>query len=98
MSSPPNREVSIFGAVLEMDPSQRAAYLEKACADDPELRKRIEALLAVHDQAAGFLETPPAGAQGAPPGAEASAAPGAQSRSPAEKPGDRIGRYKLLQQ
>jgi serine/threonine protein kinase/tetratricopeptide (TPR) repeat protein len=81
-----------------LDPSQRAAYLEKACADDPELRKRIEALLAVHDRAASFLETPPPGAQGAPPGAEASGAPIDLSRSPAEKPGDRIGRYKLLQQ
>jgi len=96
--SPPNREVAIFSAALELDPSQRAAYLEKACADAPDLRQRIEALLAVHDKAANFLETPPAGAQGPPPGAEPSCAPGAPSGSPAQKPGDRIGHYKLLQQ
>jgi serine/threonine protein kinase/tetratricopeptide (TPR) repeat protein len=97
MSSPPNREVAIFSAVLELDSSQRAAYLEKACADDPELRKRIEALLAVHDQAASFLETPPSGAQGPPPDAKAPSERDS-SGAPAEKPGDRIGRYKLLQQ
>jgi serine/threonine protein kinase/tetratricopeptide (TPR) repeat protein len=96
--SPPNREVAIFSAALELESSQRAAYLGKACADDPALRQRIEGLLADHDKALNFLETPPPGAEGLPPGAEPSIAPVGPSGSPTEKAGDRIGRYKLLQQ
>src|SRR5208283_4143492 len=98
MTRPPNREVAIFSAALELPASQRAAYLHEACSDDPALRLHIEALLHDHEAAAGFLETPPPGAQEPPIGAEV---PGATERlhsSPAEKAGDRIGRYKLLQQ
>ncbi len=56
MSSPPNREVSLFSAALELDPSERAAYLEQACADDPALRQRLEELLRVHQDAITCLE------------------------------------------
>jgi len=35
MNTPPNREVARFSAALELDASQRGAYLDKACADDP---------------------------------------------------------------
>ena len=64
MSSPPNREVAIFSAALELDPGKRGAYLDEACADDPTLRRHIEALLADHDKAQNFLEAPPPGAHG----------------------------------
>src|ERR1700733_6005902 len=81
-----NKEESLFSAVLSLPPDQRAAYLEQACAGDAPLRARVEALLKAHEQAAGFLEEPPPAAGGRP------AAP------VLEKTGDRIGRYKLLQQ
>ena len=70
MSTPPNREVALFSAALELPTSQRAAYLAEACADDPALRLRLEALLHDHEAAGAFLETPPPVAQASPIGAE----------------------------
>ena len=98
MNPEPNREVTIFNAALELPASQRGAFLHKACADDPALRLRLEALLRDHEAASAFLETPPPGAQASPIGAEVTGATVRLSSSPAEKAGDRIGRYKLLQQ
>ena len=88
MNDVPNRDVAVFAEALQWPVSERAAYLERACGGDVELRERVERLLQVHDQAGDFLEKPPT---------EASF----ESRTGAsagEKPGDRIGRYKLLQQ
>ncbi|MGO8925385.1 MAG: tetratricopeptide repeat protein [Limisphaerales bacterium] len=98
MNPPPNREVAIFNAALELPASQRGAYLQEACADDPALRLHLEALLRDHEAAGAFFETPPPGAQASPIRAEVPGAPERLSGSPAEKAGDRIGRYKLLQQ
>src|SRR5438105_1335445 len=54
------REQEIFLATLDHDgPDERAAYLDRACADDSALRARVEALLRHDDAAAGsFLSTP----------------------------------------
>jgi len=43
---------------------QRAAYLAQACGADQALRELVERLLAAHDEAGTFLETPATGAQG----------------------------------
>jgi WD40 repeat protein len=60
-------EEAIFAAALEKgDPAVRAAYLEEACAGDPDLRRRVEALLESHDQAGSFLEHPALGQQAGP--------------------------------
>ena len=40
---------SLFGAALERDLSQRAAFLEQACGQDTSLRHEIESLLEAHD-------------------------------------------------
>src|SRR5216683_6707249 len=98
MNPPPNREVALFSAVLELPASQRAAYLAAACADDPALRLHVEDLLRVHEDAIPFLEAPAPGAQESPMGAEAPSATVRFSVPLAEKAGGRIGRYKLLQQ
>ncbi len=47
----------IFEAALDVEASDRAAFLEKACRDNPGMRKEVEALL---DRTAGssFLEKP----------------------------------------
>jgi len=50
----------LLHSVLEREPSQRAAFLDEACADDEPLRHEVEALLLSHEQAGSFLETPPA--------------------------------------
>ena len=63
-------------------------YLDLACGDDLELRRKVEALLEGYDQAGDFLEHSPRETT-------------AESRTGigvSEKIGDRIGRYKLLQQ
>ena len=85
-------EREIFLAALEKaDSSERAAFLATACAHDPALRERVEALLDEEQKLGAFLETPALKTTILP--AERNAA----ARGDSEKPGDRIGRYKLLQ-
>jgi serine/threonine protein kinase len=91
MLEPSEREIEAFNAALELPAHERTAYLDKACAGDAALRQRVEELLQVSEAAGAFLKSPAA----VPPG------PGGTIRinpTPTEKPGDRIGRYKLLQQ
>ena len=53
------QEQSLFIAALEKeDAVERAAFLDQACAGDPELRQRLDRLLEQHRRAGGFLETP----------------------------------------
>ena len=82
-----DREAAVFGAALRLPSGERAAYLDKACGGDLGLRQRIEELLRASEEAGAFLQNPAA----VPPG-------GTIPASPAEKAGDQIGRYKLLQQ
>jgi serine/threonine protein kinase len=79
----------IFDAALQLAEDQRAAYLDEACAGDSLLRQRVEALLRAHEGAGSFMDSP---AQGPIPETIALSLP------LSEKPGDKIGRYKLLQQ
>jgi outer membrane protein assembly factor BamB len=52
-------EESIFTAALEKrDDTERNAYLDAACAGNPALRARVEALLRSHEEAGSFLERP----------------------------------------
>jgi hypothetical protein len=52
-------EKSLLLATLAKSPSERAAFLDEACAGQPDLRAGVEALLAAHP-ASGILD-PPAG-------------------------------------
>jgi WD40 repeat protein len=50
-------ERSIFLEALDIDdPAARAAYLDRACRDDPALRQRVERLLQAHAAAGDFLQ------------------------------------------
>jgi hypothetical protein len=52
-------EETIFAAALERaDSAERAAFLDQACAGEPALRARVEALLRAHTEAGGFLHKP----------------------------------------
>src|SRR5262249_25160659 len=76
-------------AVVKLPPTERAAYLDQACATDPALRARIEALLRAHEKAEHLLDKP------APAGLEKT---GAYIPS-GEHVGTIIpGRYKLLEE
>src|SRR6266566_2002348 len=89
MNEPEQRQEVVFEAALRLTAHQRAAYLDQTCGGDTELRRRVDALLSAFERAGGFLKEPamPAHASllsDAPP--------------PTEKPGDKIGHYKLLEQ
>src|SRR5437764_12477915 len=86
-------ERDIFIAALQNeDPAVRQAYLDEACAGQPDLRQQVEHLLRLHEGAGSFLEQPaaePAATGALPDAAEPAASP--------EPPGAVIGPYKLLE-
>src|SRR5882724_1367046 len=51
----------IFHAALDQEPDRVGAFLDTACEGDDVLRRKVEALLASHQRAGGFIETPVAG-------------------------------------
>ncbi len=86
----------IFAEAVKIpDHSQQMAYLDNVCAEDTGLRARVEALLAAHNQAGSFLESP---APLPPSEPDAPTAPVAPPKPLTEAPGTMVGRYKLLQQ
>jgi serine/threonine protein kinase/tetratricopeptide (TPR) repeat protein len=85
-TAPPS-PLAIFTEAVELGlAAERAAYLDRACAGDAALRARVEALLAVHDRAGDFLESPAMAPtiDAAPP-------------SPGEELGTTIGPYRLME-
>ena len=48
----------LFGAALERDPGERAAFLSQACGQDVTLREEVESLLKAHDSIDPRLEQP----------------------------------------
>jgi serine/threonine protein kinase/Tol biopolymer transport system component len=48
----------LFHSALEQERSQRAQFLAQECADDVSLRSEVELLIASHEQAHDFIETP----------------------------------------
>ena len=46
---------ALFDEALELPAEERRAFLEEACAGDPELRSEVEGLLAADEAAEGFL-------------------------------------------
>ncbi|MSU62958.1 MAG: serine/threonine protein kinase [Pedosphaera sp.] len=90
-----NRELELFaGALKLLDAQQRNAYLDQACAGDAELRQQVESLLKANAEAGTFLQDPAVPV----PGRDGQSTEVAPPRFVIERPGDTIGRYKLLQQ
>ncbi len=82
------RERDVFIEALDAQPADRAAVLEHACGGDAALRAQVEQLLAEHDrQESFFLDKPPADVDAT-----------LDFEQLAERPGARVGPYKLLQQ
>jgi Tol biopolymer transport system component/predicted Ser/Thr protein kinase len=48
----------VLGECLEMSRSDRQAYLERACAGEPEVRTEVESLIASYEEAGDLLEAP----------------------------------------
>jgi hypothetical protein len=55
----PKRVQAVFLSAVECDePAARAAVLDRECSSDPELRKRVEALLSGYDLPDSLLDQP----------------------------------------
>jgi WD40 repeat protein/serine/threonine protein kinase len=89
MHADPSKIRALFQAAVEKHtPEQWPAYLDEACADQPALRRRLEALLQGHAIANSLLDAPDGGL-----------GVGTADEQPrTESPGAVIGPYKLLQQ
>src|SRR5258706_7344192 len=88
MNGAPDADIAVFTEALRLPPEDRDRYLNEACKGDAEFRRRVEALIQAYEQAGDFLGRP----AGDRPARAAQAIPAG------EKPGDRIGHDKLLQQ
>ncbi len=84
-----DRLESLFAAAVERPPTERAAYLDEACATEPALRRRVEALLRAQEAAGNFLRPPPT-----------SPGPGVtlDEAEIVERAGTTVGPYRLLEQ
>jgi serine/threonine protein kinase len=77
---------TLFAQAIEIAcPEERALFQEKACANDPELRREVEKLVRDHFRAGAFLERPAAHVV-------------ASQEPPAESPGTVLGPYRLVEQ
>ena len=57
MGAEESRVESIFHAAMDRgSAAERAAYLDRACAGDPELRSRVERLLEVQPELSRFVQ------------------------------------------
>ena len=83
MSENIQRVETLFNQALEFRPDERAAFLAGACGQDTTLLTRLQTLLSAHE-VEGILADQPQNEAGTP--------------RIAERPGDCIGHYKLLQQ
>src|SRR6266581_5186161 len=75
-----------FHAALDCEPGQLSAFLGKTCAGDEVLRGKVEALLASHQRAGSFIQTPVA----------ALATRVIENRQTGLLIGQMIGHYKIL--
>jgi len=69
----------VYAGALQRDPEERGEYLDQVCADKPELRAKVVALLEAHSQ--DFLETPTV------------AVPGGADYRPGHAQGQMVGPY-----
>ena len=101
MNERERQEIEVFNLAIELpSPEERAAYLDRACAGDAALRQKVEALLRVHADADHYFGTVPKDVRRASLSGLAEAAQAANDarlNAVSEKPGDRIGHYKLLE-
>ena len=100
VSASPEREMSIFCDTRKLSVERRAAFLEESCGDDSALRQRIQELMRAEEAAGSFLAELTEEPHPRPDAANSWswAATPRTFDGPAEKEGDRIGHYRLLQQ
>jgi hypothetical protein len=52
------RQVSTGEAALELESSEREAFLDQACSGDATMRREVEALISADERARDYLESP----------------------------------------
>jgi tetratricopeptide (TPR) repeat protein/tRNA A-37 threonylcarbamoyl transferase component Bud32 len=87
-----DRVERLFGQLITLSPAERDAFLDRECANDPELRTELETLLQAHTSDEGPLDAPPSVSGSA--GADES--PEAPTPSSGPAVGSRVGPYVLL--
>src|ERR1043166_7305201 len=104
MNDARQREEAVFEAAVQLGAAERAAYLDKTCVGEPELRRRVEALLGALERAGGLLKEPVVGrrsggqsGRGSEDGQPAPKTIVLEAPATEEGPGTLIGRYKLLE-
>lgn len=88
-----NREQSVeelFGAALDLPVERRAAFLDDACRELPQIRRRVEALLEENDRVGSFLNQPVVGARAAKGRGDSTAAM-------SDLTGMKLGRYVIVE-
>ena len=93
MNTPPpvpasRKAEETFLSALERAPEERESFIAGACADDAALAAEVRAMLALHERAGGFMRE----------SAQAPTIKTERERQQPEQEGERIGRYKLLQE
>jgi eukaryotic-like serine/threonine-protein kinase len=103
---------SLFDEAVKLPPEERAAFLEAACGDDPDLKAQVARLLESADLAEGFLEKPLVSQAGpllreamedfepgsaTPPPEDPTGTSTLTTPAPSGSPVERIGPYRLLQ-
>src|SRR5262245_5681128 len=48
----------VYDRALDLSGDAREGFLAEACGDDDDLRREVESLLAAHDDAGSFLQSP----------------------------------------
>src|SRR5262245_51746840 len=76
----------LFHAALEVEPSHRTQFLQDRC-DDPLVLEEVKALLAAHQEAGSFIQTPVSVIQDV-----------LQEQDNLIAPGERIGDYKIVKE
>jgi serine/threonine protein kinase len=87
MANNSERDLEVFMEAIELSHEDQVAFLDRIGTEDASLRLKVEALLRSHERVGDFLETPPTAAINEVKGII----------SGAEKAGDRVDKYKLLQ-
>ena len=96
MNSENSAEDALYDAARRLaDPGARAPFLDAACAGDSALRERLEKLLHAAPEAGDFFNRNAVDVNRLPP---LSLEEPTVTSPHAEQTGERIGRYKLLQQ
>jgi serine/threonine protein kinase len=79
-------DLEVFTEALNVQEAEQDEFLRRACAGNPTLRRKLQGLLKAHKRTDHFLDRPATRERSGEPS------------TIGEKPGDQIGRYKLLQQ